>query len=83
MLAHRALPKVCEEIAALARRRYAEAGAAMKACPPGTMRPARVMGAVYADILARLEKRGWRRIDDRVGVPAPVKLWYALRYGLL
>jgi presqualene diphosphate synthase len=83
VLAHRALSKVCEEIAVLARRRYAEAGAAMKACPPGTMRPARVMGAVYADILARLEKRGWRRIDDRVGVPAPVKLWYALRYGLL
>ena len=83
VLAHRALPKVCEEIAAMARRRYAEAAAAMKACPPGTMRPARVMGAVYADNLARLEKRGWRRIDDRVSVPAPVKLWYALRYGIL
>ncbi len=83
VLAHRALPKLCEEIAALARRRYAEAQEAMKACPPGTMRPARVMGAVYADILARLEKRGWRRIDDRVSVPAPVKLWYALRYGIL
>lgn len=83
VLAHRALPQVCEEIAVLAHRRYAEAGEAMKACPPGTMRPARVMGAVYADILARLEKRGWRRIDDRVSVPAPVKLWYALRYGML
>jgi len=42
-----------------------------------------VMGAVYADILVRLEKRGWRRIDERVSVPAPVKLWYALRYGIL
>jgi phytoene synthase len=83
VLASRALPKVCAEIAVLAHRRYAEAGAAMKACPPGTMRPAAVMGAVYADILARLEKRGWRRIDERVNVPAPVKLWYALRYGIL
>ncbi len=83
VLADRNLSKVCAEIAALAHKCYAEAGAAMKACPPGTMRPARVMGAVYADILARLEKRGWRRIDDRVSVPAPVKLWYALRYGLL
>jgi presqualene diphosphate synthase len=83
VLAHRALPAVCAEIAVMARRRFAESDAAMKACPPGTMRPAAVMGAVYADILARLEKRGWRRIDDRVSVPAPVKLWYALRYGFL
>jgi len=83
VLAHRALPAVCAEIAAMAHQRYVEAGEAMKACPPGTMRPAAVMGAVYADILARLEKRGWRRIDDRVSVPAPLKLWYALRYGFL
>jgi phytoene synthase len=83
VLASRALPNVCAEIAAMAQRYFTEAGAAMKLCPPGTMRPARVMGAVYADILKRLEKRGWRRIDERVSVPTPLKLYYALRYGLL
>jgi len=82
-LAHPALGRVCAEIAAMAHARFAEAQQAMAACPPGTMRPAAVMGAVYADILARLEKRGWRRYAERVGVPAPRKLWYALRYGLL
>jgi phytoene synthase len=83
VLANRALPLVCAEISTMAHERFAEADAAMKLCPPGSMRPARVMGAVYADILKRLEKRGWRRIDERVSVPKPLKLWYALRYGLL
>jgi phytoene synthase len=83
VLAHPALPKVCAELVQSARQSYADAQAAMARCPPGTMRPAAVMGAVYADILARLERRGWRRIDETVRVPAPRKLWYALRYGLL
>ena len=83
VLAHPALPAVCAAIADKARACFAEARRAMARCPPGTMRPAAVMGAVYADILARLEKRGWRRVDKRVSVPAPLKLWYALRYGLL
>jgi len=83
VLANRALPLVCNEIAVMAHERFHEADRAMKLCPPGTMRPARVMGAVYADILKRLERRGWRRIDERVSAPTPLKLWYALRYGLL
>src|SRR5665213_1811833 len=83
VLAHPALPAVCAVIADKARACFAEAQRAMARCPPGTMRPAAVMGAVYADIRARLEKRGWRRVDKRVSIPAPVKLWYALRYGLL
>ncbi len=83
VLAHPNLPAVCEAVAAMAHRRFAEADRAMAECPPGTMRPAKVMAAVYGAILRRLERRGWRRIDGRVRVPAPLKLWYALRYGLL
>ncbi len=83
VLAHPNLGPVCDAIAAMARERFAEAQSAMAVCPRGTMRPAAVMAAVYADVLTRLEQRGWRRIDARVSVPAPLKLWYALRYGLL
>lgn len=83
VLAHPNLPPVCEAVAAMAHRHYAEAHRAMAECPPGTMRPAAVMAAVYSAILRRLEQRGWRQVDVRVRVPAPLKLWYALRYGLL
>ena len=42
------------------------------------MKPARLMGATYAAILARLEARGWQRLDQ------PVKLskWAKLRIAL-
>ncbi|MDE2228589.1 MAG: presqualene diphosphate synthase HpnD [Alphaproteobacteria bacterium] len=83
VLAHPKLSEVCEAVAAMAHARFAEARGAMAECPRGTMRPAAVMAAVYTDVLARLERRGWRRIDARVSAPAPLKLWYALRYGLL
>ncbi|MGH6968516.1 MAG: presqualene diphosphate synthase HpnD [Stellaceae bacterium] len=83
VLAHPNLPPVCEAVAAMAHERFAAAQRAMAECPRDTMRPAAVMGAVYADILTRLEQRGWQRIDARVRVPMPRKLWYALRHGLL
>ena len=41
------------------------------------------MGATYAAILARLERRGWTRSGPAgVSLPAWQKLWIALRYGL-
>lgn len=83
VLAHPNLPAVCEAVAAMAHAQFDAARRAMAECPRGTMRPAAVMGAVYAAILGRLEKRGWRRIGERVRVPTPRKLWYALRHGLL
>ena len=46
------------------------------------MKPARLMGATYAAILSRLERRGWSPPHDRVSLPAWQKLWLALRYGL-
>lgn len=83
VLAHPNLGPVCQAVAAVAKGRFAEAWRAMAECPRGTMRPAAVMAAVYADILVRLERRGWRRLEARVSVPSPLKLWYALRYGVL
>jgi phytoene synthase len=80
---HPALPKVCAALAAIAEQRFREARAAMRACPRRPMRPAAAMGAVYHAILARLRRRGWRDIEREVKIPAALKLWFALRYGLL
>jgi phytoene synthase len=83
VLAHPALPAVCEELAVLARQRFDEAIAAMAQCDRRKIRPAVVMMHVYRAILDKLIRRGWRRIDAPVSVSKAAKLWIALRYGLL
>jgi phytoene synthase len=40
------------------------------------------MGATYAALLARLERRGWSQPAGRVSLPKWQKLWLALRHGL-
>jgi presqualene diphosphate synthase len=76
------LGAVCERVAALAHGYFAEARAAMAACDRRAMKPARLMGATYAAILARLEQRGWARLDERVGLAGWEKVWLLVRYGL-
>jgi phytoene synthase len=83
MLADPAIAGVCDQLADIAERRYAEAWGSIKLCRRRAMRPAAVMAAVYHATLARLRRRGWSRLADRVSVPRPVKLWLALRHGLL
>jgi phytoene synthase len=77
------LPAVCARVAALAHGYFRDAHAAMAECDPAAMKPARLMGATYAALLARLERRGWRFPAKRVSLPVWQKLWLALRYGLL
>ena len=76
------LGAVCARVAALAREHFAAAHAAMAACDPVAMKPARLMGETYGAILSRLERRGWERADERVSLPSWQKLWLAVRYGL-
>jgi presqualene diphosphate synthase len=83
VLRHAGLPAACDELADLAEARFAEARAAMRECPRRAMRPAAVMGAVYHAILERLRRRGWRDLDREVKLPTQLKLWLALRHGLL
>ena len=83
VLGHPALPKACAELAGEARAAFAHANAALDRCPRRTVRAARLMGAVYRNLLARLESRGWVRVDQPVRVPMPVKLWLVFRHGLL
>ena len=83
VLAHPNLGGACELLADLAKRHFSEAAAAMRQCPRRAMRPAAAMGAVYRAILLRLRRRGWRDLRQEVKLPAPLKLWLALRHGLL
>jgi len=83
VLRHPALPRVCDEVAAVAEKHFADAARAMKDCPRRAMRPAAVMGAVYHALLVRLRAAGWRDVNASVKVPSAVKLWLAVRYGLL
>lgn len=78
-LAHPGLEAVCEEVAARAAAGFDRAEAAMARCPPGTMRPARMMMAIYRLTLARLRARGWRHPRAPVKPSKGLKLWVALR----
>ena len=75
--------QVCARVAALAHEHFRTRRAAMRDCDAKAMKPARLMGATYAAILSRLERRGWSPPHERVSLPAWQKLWLALRYGLL
>lgn len=77
------LPKVCGELAELARQRFAEATAAMRDCDRRKIRPAVVMMHVYRAVLDRLIERGWERLDEPVKISKAKKIWIAFRYGLL
>ncbi len=81
-LAHPALAEVCAQLARRAHGYYADAAAAMCRCDRRAMRPARLMGATYQAILARVERRGWRDLATPAKLPKWQKLWIALRYGV-
>jgi presqualene diphosphate synthase len=82
VLAHPALPGVCDDLAALARQRFDEAIAAMHRCDRRKIRPAVVMMHVYRRVLELLIRRGWRRLDAPAKLSKAAKIWIALRYGL-
>lgn len=77
------LPQACAALAARAQGYFRTARAEMRACDRRAMRPARLMAATYAAILTRLTGRGWRNLDERVGLPVWQKLWLLCRYGLV
>ena len=73
------LPRVCERTADAAREHFRQARAAMRRCNRRAMRPARLMAASYAAILATLQRRGWQKPAERVRVPHWRKLLILLR----
>jgi phytoene synthase len=83
VLAHPALTQVCADLAARARERFDEARALLARCNRRRMRPAALMLAVYARVLAHLEARGWHRLKVPVRLSRGEKLWVVVRHGLL
>ncbi|HYM02800.1 MAG TPA: presqualene diphosphate synthase HpnD [Stellaceae bacterium] len=83
VLRHPAIPLVCRQVADLAEHHFGEATRWMRGCPRRAMRPAAVMAAVYHAILRRLCARGWADLGREVKLSKSVKLWLALRHGLL
>ena len=83
VLHHPNLTRACNELADRAEEHFRAARTAMALCPRRAMRPARAMGAVYHAQLERLRLRGWLRLDDPVKLSKPIKLWLALRHGLI
>jgi len=83
VLRHPALPAACRDVAALAEQHFQKSQYAMHHCSRWAMRPAAVMAAIYHSTLSALLRSEWRDPAARVSVPAPVKLWLALRHGLI
>jgi presqualene diphosphate synthase len=81
-LASPRLPVVCDRIAAQAHAHFRAARDAMAECDARAMKPARLMGATYAALLSRLERRGWGRPEERVSLPTWQKLWIAARHAI-
>ena len=83
VLAHEKIGRVCRHLADLAERHFYDADLAMADCSRAAIRPARMMGAVYHEILRRLLARGWTRLDEPVKLSKLTKLAILLRYGLV
>jgi presqualene diphosphate synthase len=82
-LRHPNLPKVCDEVAAVAVKRFGEAAKLMADNNCRELRAARVIMMIYRRLLERLMARGFARYAEPVRLGKPQKIWIALRYGLL
>ncbi len=82
-LRHPALPAACREVAAIAEGHFGDSARAMAQCSRRAMRPAAVMSAVYRAMLDALLRSQWRDPARRVSLSTPLKVWLALRHGLL
>jgi squalene synthase HpnD len=82
-LAKPAIDAACRKVAVLAHKHYREADTIMMARPVGDLRAPKLMGAVYAEILKRMEAQGWAPPRRRIKVPKMLLGWLALRYGII
>ncbi|MCK5943388.1 MAG: squalene/phytoene synthase family protein, partial [Planctomycetes bacterium] len=72
--------RLCERLATRAQERFAAARRELRRLPRRERRAliaARIMGAVYGDLLTRLQRRGGDLVAPRVRVPKWRKLWLA------
>ena len=82
VVANPAIDKACRRLAAMAHEHYAKARAIFAAHPRGNLRAPRLMGAVYSEILSRMERAGWTPPRTRVRIGRLRLLLIVLRHGL-
>ena len=82
VLADPRIDAACRATARLAHEHYRKAEGIMQARPKGRMRTPRLMGAVYAEILRRMEDQGWAPPRVRISLPKSRLLTILLRHGL-
>jgi phytoene synthase len=78
-------PKVDCAARSVAKRAHAHYAAAMRILgerPKGQLRAPRLMRAVYAQILSKMEAQGWSPPRKRVRLGKPTLLFILLRHGL-
>jgi phytoene synthase len=81
-LADPAIDKGCREVAGLAHVHYEEAGRILAGKPKGNLRAPRLMGAVYSEILHKMETAGWAPPRSRARIPKAQLALIVLRHGL-
>jgi len=82
-LANPAIDQACREVAKLAHSHYEEAARILHAKPKGNLSAPRLMGAVYAEILRKMEAQGWAPPRHRARIPKTQLAMIVLKNGLL
>lgn len=82
ILANPRLPAACDAMAERAQARFAEADRWLARCDRRALKSALVMRDVYYELLRRLRRRGWHRLERPVRVGRLYKFAVALRYAL-
>jgi phytoene synthase len=83
VVAHPKLAQACAPLIACAREHFAQAARIMDACQRAVVRSPRLMASVYADVLDRMEQRGFAAPRTRVRVGKARLLMTVLRHGVL
>ena len=82
VVAHPRLAEACAPLLGQAHAHFEAAQAIMDRAPRAVVKAPRLMAAAYADVLARLERRGFASPRIRVGVDKVKLLWALLRWGI-
>ncbi|MFO1167597.1 MAG: presqualene diphosphate synthase HpnD [Rhodoblastus sp.] len=82
VVAHPGLAAACASLLPQAHAHFRAAQKIMDGAPRAAVKAPRLMAAAYADVLARLEKRGFASPRIRVGVDKVKLIGAVLRWGL-
>jgi presqualene diphosphate synthase len=77
------IDSACRPVAALAHDHYRKADAVLAARPAGRLTAPKLMSAVYAQILGKMEQAGWAPPRERAKIGKAALLWIVISRGLM